>query len=435
MIHRPSIVAGLIAALLAAEPFSTAAAPIPSQDSPRGQPPGASPAQSKVDAGLKALNAGELVAAEAAFTEAARVDPKLSAAYIGLAEVAARQNKPARVEHWLKQALTADPNGALTQRTWGRYQFQQGRFVDAEATFKKAVALDPRSVDAQLNLAENYLLGLKKAKPAEDAYRAAIALDAGNPQAHAGLAATLAAQGHPDAALAEYEQAVRLAPADPKFAHALARFLASQGKFDLAMAAQQKIIAMAPDFFPAYIDLGDLYLAKGDLDQAANTYRSATKVTKNPALAFFKLGTVLEGQQRWAEAEQAYLEAVQNDPMMYGAYNNLAFMAAVRKERLDDALVWARKAVELAPKVTTIQDTLGWVHRARGELGPAAQAIEKAVAANPKKAGFRYHLGVVYAEQGKKKEAVAALQKALELDPNFNQAADARQRLQQLSAK
>lgn len=85
--------------------------------------------------------------------------------------------------------------------------------------------------------------------------------------------------------------------------------------------------------------------------------------------------------------------------------------------------------------MTTIQDTLGWVHRARGELGPAAQAIEKAVAANPKKAGFRYHLGVVYAEQGKKKEAVAALQKALELDQNFNHAADARQRLQQLSAK
>jgi len=435
MIHRASIVARLVAALFAAQTFPAGSAPIPLPNSPVVQLPGASPAQGKVVEGLKALNAGDLAAAEAAFTEAARVDPKLSGAYIGLAEVAGRQDKPARVEYWLKQALTADPNSAMMQRVWGRHQFQRGRFVEAEAAFKKAIALDPRSSDAQLNLAENYLFGLKKAKPAEAAYRAAIALDAGSAQAHLGLAATLGALGQPDAALAEYEQAAKLAPADPKFTHALARFQASQGRFDQALVAQQKTIAIAPDFFPAYIDLGDLYLVKNDLEQAAAAYRAGAKVTKNPATALFKLGTVLEGQQRWAEAEQAYLDAVKSDPTMYSAYNNLAFMAAVRKERLDDALAWAKKAVELAPKVTTTQDTLGWVYRARGELGPAAQALEKAVAANPKKASFRYHLGVVYAEQGKKKEAVAALQKALELDKNFNNAADAKQRLQQLVAK
>ena len=250
-----------------------------------------------------------------------------------------------------------------------------------------------------------------------------------------GLGAALAAQGRPDLALAEYEAAAKLAPTEPKFTHALARFYASQGKFDLALAALQRTITMAPDFLAAHIDRGDLYLAKNDLEQAAAAYRAGAKAVKQPAIAYFKLGTVLEGQQRWAEAEQAYLDAVKSDPMMYGAYNNLAFMAAVRKERLDQALVWAKKAVELAPKVTTLQDTLGWVYRARGELAPAAQALEKAVADNPGKASFRYHLGVVYAEQGKKKEAVAALQKALELDKNFYNAADARKRLQQLAMK
>ena len=122
----------------------------------------------------------------------------------------------------------------MMQRVWGRHQFQRGRFVEAEAAFKKAIALDPKSSDAQLNLAENYLFGLKKAKPAEAAYRAAIALDAGSAQAHLGLAATLGVLGQPDAALAEYEQAAKLAPADPKFTHALARFQAV-----IAFAASQ----------------------------------------------------------------------------------------------------------------------------------------------------------------------------------------------------
>ena len=169
MIHRPSIVAGIVATLLAAQPVSGVAAPILLPGSPMAQLPSGSPAQSKVEEGLKALNADDLPAAEAAFTEAARVDPGLPAAYIGLAEVAARQDKAAQVEYWLQKALSADPKGALTQRVWGRYKFQRGQFGDAETAFKKAVALDPKSADAHLNLAENYLLGLKKPKAAEEA--------------------------------------------------------------------------------------------------------------------------------------------------------------------------------------------------------------------------------------------------------------------------
>ena len=108
MIHRPSIVAGIVATLLAAQPSSGVAAPILLPGSPMTQLPSGSPAQGKVEEGLKALNADDLPAAEAAFTEAARVDPGLPAAYIGLAEVAGRQDKPAQVEYWLQKALSAE---------------------------------------------------------------------------------------------------------------------------------------------------------------------------------------------------------------------------------------------------------------------------------------------------------------------------------------
>lgn len=435
MIQRPSIVAGLIAAFLAAQPFPTQASPLVSPDFPTLRQSSASPAQGKVDEGLKALHADDLKAAEAAFMEAAKIDPKLPSVYIGLAEVAGRKNKSAEVESWLQKALAADPASAYTQLVWGHYQFQRGQFVKAEAAYQKAVGLDAGSADAQIYLAENYLRGLKKPKAAEEAYRAAMALDASSVPAHLGLAAALAVQNRFDEAVAEYERAAKLAPTDPKPTHSLARLYASQGKFDQALAALQRSNVIAPDFLPAHIDRGDLYLGKNELDKAAAAYRAGAKATKRPAIAYFRLGTVLEGQQRWAEAEQAYLDAVKDDPLMYGAYNNLAFMAAARKEHLDQALVWVRKAIEIAPGVTTIFDTLGWVHYARGEFGPAAKAIEKAVADSPKKASFRYHLGVVYAEQGKNKEAVVMLKKALELDKDFYQAQDAKMRLQQIVAK
>jgi len=434
MIHRPTIIAGLLATFLSVPPVTSFAALIlsPNLSELHGS---SSPAQGKVDEGLKALHADDLRAAEAAFSQAIKTDPKLGSAFIGMAEIAGRKNKPTEVESWLLKALDAEPGRTYSHIIWGHFEFQRGQFKKAEAAYKRALTLDDKSVDALIYLAENYLRGLKKPKEAEEAYRAAMALDANSLPAHLGLAATLAAQGRIDEAASAYEQAAKLAPKDPKPTHSLARLWASQGKFDQALAALQRSLTIAPDFLPAHLDRGDLYLGKNELDKAADAYRAGAKATRKPAIAYFKLGTVLEGQQRWADAEQAYLAAVKDDPLMFAAYNNLAFMAAARKERLDDALVWAKKAVAIAPTVTTIQDTLGWVYFARGELDPAAKAIAKAVANNPKKASFAYHLGVVYAQQGKKTEAVAMLKKSLDLDKNFYQADDARKRLQQLSAQ
>ena len=437
MNYRPSIIAGLVAAILASQPLLPQAAQIelvrPGFQS--NQVSGASPAQAKIDEGLQALHADDLKAAEAAFTQAARIDPKSSPAYIGLAEIAGRKNDVALVESWLQKAIAADPSSAYAQLVLGHFQFRRGQFVNAEATFKKAIALDGQSAYAQISLAENYLRGLKNPSLAEEAFRAAIALDASSVPAHLGLATTLAVLNRFDDAVAEYEQAAMLAPTDPIPTHSLARFYASQAKIDQALAALKRSNAIAPDFLPAYIDRGDLYLAKNDLDGAAAAYSAGAKASNKPAIAYFKPGVVLAGQQRWEEAEQAYLAAVKDDPLMYGAYNNLAFMAAARKEHLDEALGWAKKAIELAPEVTTLLDTLGWVHYARGELEPAAKALEKAVADNPKNASFRYHLGVVYFEQGKKREAAVALKKALELDKNFKNAPDAKKLLQQISPK
>ena len=434
MTHRHALLAVLLAAILAGQShMADASLLVTPAWTPRLQGR-ASPAQGKVDEGLKALNADDLAAAEAAFAQAVKMDQALPSAYIGLAEVAGRQNKVTQVEVWLQKALAADPASAYTQIVWGHYQFQRRQFGKAESIYKKAIELDAGAVEAHVYLAENYLRGLKKPVLAEAAYRAALALDVSHLRATLGLAAALAVQQKFDEAVTAYEQAAKLAPNDPEPPHLLARLQASRGRFDLAQAALQRCLTIAPDYLPAHVDRGDLYLGQSELDKAAAAYRLGAQASRRPAIAYFKLGAVLEGQQHWVEAEQAYLAAVKDDPLMYAAYNNLAFMAAVRKDRLDEALGWAKKAAELAPQATALLDTLGWVHYARGELGSASRAIEKAVATNPKKASFRYHLGVVYADQGKKKEAVAMLQQALALDSNFYKAEDARRLLQQMSA-
>lgn len=72
--------------------------------------------------------------------------------------------------------------------------------------------------------------------------------------------------------------------------------------------------------------------------------------------------------------------------------NDIAWFYASRSARLDDALGWARRSVELAPEDPTVLDTLAEVHHRRGEHALAVQAIEKAVRFDPTSDYFQKQL-------------------------------------------
>lgn len=56
---------------------------------------------------------------------------------------------------------------------------------------------------------------------------------------------------------------------------------------------------------------------------------------------------------------------------------------AIRRRRLDDAMKWAGRAVELAPRIATHHVTLGLVHKAKGEIGHAKKAFARALELDP----------------------------------------------------
>jgi len=407
-------------------------APIPQQ----ALEPGSNPAAQARSRGFEAIKAGKLDAAEAALHEAIKLDPSSPMGYIGMAELAAQRRQQTQVEPWLKKALAADPNGADTLRVWGRWLFQQKRYAEAEATFKKAVAAGPEAVDTRLNLGEVQLRGLKNAKAAEATFRSAVEKNPRHVGAQLALAAALAVQGRAGDAVAAFEQAVRIAPSDPEPLLSLARYQASRGQIDTALAVLDRLIAAIPSAGQAYLDRGDLLELKSDLAGAMNAYQAMTKAVPPPtsAAGHFRLATLHEAQQQWAQAESAYRAAIQAEPDFYAAHNNLAYMLAERRQQLDEALRLATRAVSLAPKVATGLDTLGWVQRARGNLDLAAKSIAQAVELQPRNPTLHYHLGIVLAEQGRKAEAAAALKRALDIDAKFKHADDARERLKQLPA-
>lgn len=394
-------------------------------------------ARSVFEHGIAALNKGKLEEAEKAFNESLRLQGKQIASYLGLAEIAGLRNQQEAALKYLQQAEKIAPYNVWVQRAWGRYYFRHGKFAEARMAFEKARRLDTKSVMPVLELGEVYLNGEHDPQKAVALFREASLRDPNHAAPHLALGTALASQGKTPEAEAALQQAVWLAPDNPLPQQALGRLYFSQKQYDKALQRFEAAIAKTPEFFELHLDQGDVFASKGDDKKAVAAYSRALQINPKSGTAYVKIGMIQQKHGNLQQAEKAYLAAIKADPRQLIAYNNLAMIAVERKQNLDQALQWAEKAVELAPKSPDLLDTLGWVYYTRGELDLARATLEKAVSINPNAmlsaAGIYYHLGVVHMKSGNTHQAALALQKALQIDNSFPEANDARQRLMALN--
>jgi tetratricopeptide (TPR) repeat protein len=383
--------------------------------------------------GLVALDRGDLAAARQNFDKSLTLNPKHVGALVGLAEVDLQSRKYEAALQYIHKASDIQPNNWFVQTVLGHYLFFQRRYAEAEAALKKAIALDASAARPHLELGDLYLVGMHRPQDAIPAYRAGLALDPKLARAHYALANALAETGDSKGAESEFSEAVRLDPQNPLMLEALGVFYTHHRQYGQALDAYSKALSVQPKFLPAYLARGDIFLAMGQRDKALDEYNAALKVAPNFADAYTKIGLFYEGESAIDKAEEAYLNAIKLDHKQAAAYNNLAWLEAQRKARLDEALAWAKRAVELQPGDTTFQDTLGWVYRTRGELSQAAAVLQKAVATKSPDPEALYHLGVVYTEKGQPREARASFEKALAQKKDFPEADDAKSRLAALN--
>jgi Flp pilus assembly protein TadD len=212
----------------------------------------------------------------------------------------------------------------------------------------------------------------------------------------------------------------------------IGRVHASAKRFGPAVEALDASLRIRADHLPALSDRADVHAEQMQNAQAAADYERLLKLAPSNAIARVKLGMVYQRMKRLDDARAAYLAALQQNGSFAVAYNNLASMALERKQNVNESLPWASKAVELAPNVPQFHDTLGWAHRAAGNLPKAIASLETATKLPPPQPDIMFRLGQLYEEAGRKADAKAAYQRALAMASDFPQAGEAKARLTQL---
>jgi len=143
----------------------------------------------------------------------------------------------------------------------------QGRLAEAESLSRRALELDPASVQAHINLISLYGRGGQLEKAAE-----------------------------------HYRQAVRLNPNQADVHYNYGVLLFQRKKLQEAEMAFGKAIEANPYYAEAHNNLGYLLEVKGRQGEAVKHYRIAVESQPGYRLAHFHLGRVLASQRRYPEA-------------------------------------------------------------------------------------------------------------------------------------
>lgn len=243
----------------------------------------------------------------------------------------------------------------------------------------------------------------------------------GMAEAHLALAGALRGQGAAEFSLALTRLALRLRPG---FAPALllaADALADEGQYAAGLALLDQVAADDPLAGMAGLRRAALLDKLDRPDEAAAEFRRVAAMFPGASQPYARLGDMLRARQRWAEASEAYDEAIRRVTTPSSVHWPLFYSRGIARERdghWPEAEADFRRALELSPEQPYVLNYLGYTWVERGEhLAEARRMLERAVALRPQDGNIADSLGWALFKMGDIPGAVRWLERAVELEP------------------
>ncbi|MEZ5416016.1 MAG: tetratricopeptide repeat protein [Vicinamibacterales bacterium] len=218
--------------------------------------------------------------------------------------------------------LASDRSRAITETNLGTALYEQGRYDEAIARFRRALDAEPAYVPAFNNLG----VALRAAGRTDDAirtYREGLAIRDDYPDLHYNLANALIAIDRPDEAAEHLRRATAGTPDSAGAHNNLGMALAAKGQLAEAAAEFQVAVALDPQSAGAHRNLGNALAAVGRDTEALEHLTRATTLAPADAETHYDLGVFLLERDRNAEAVSAFTAALAARPGYAAAHNNL----------------------------------------------------------------------------------------------------------------
>ena len=240
------------------------------------------------------------------------------------------------------------------------------------------------------------------------------------------LSDVLSAQNKPEESLAILAE---IPPSSPYSWSARLRVAADLEMLDRteeAIAQLKQMSAESPTRAGAEMQLGDLLRGKKRFAEAVEAYDEAIKRLGAAGMPerwslYYSRGIALERSGQWKPSETDLLHALELKPEQPLVLNYLGYSWIDRGENLQRGLKMIEKAVELRPEDGYIVDSLGWAHYRLGDYSSAVEYLEKAIELVPEDPTINDHLGDAYWQSGRPSEARFQWRRALQFGPEADE--------------
>ena len=183
--------------------------------------------------------------------------------------------------HWLDRSLEADPRNEEAWYDLGRAHMHQGNFINAESSFRRALALNPQDPKALDNLGLS-LEAQNRTDDALSAYKQAVEAQAGAPrpgeQPFLDFGALLNTRNRASEAIEPLRRAVEIAPSSSRCREELARAYTATGQHTLARQQMEQAVALDPRNPRLHYQLGQLYRHAGLADRAQQELKRSSEL-------------------------------------------------------------------------------------------------------------------------------------------------------------
>ena len=220
-----------------------------------------------------------------------------------------RSNRLSKAERSLQVVITDNDKLVLL----GRQYEEQGKFAQAEDSFKKAIELDPKSDIPYSELGVFYTNHAKRSQ-AEDAFKKALELNPKNDDTFVKLGWVYRDQGKLVQAEDSFRKAIELNPKNYYAYSGLASLYYRPDKLPQAEKFYKKAVELDPENDRSFFALGRTYLNQGKFPQAENSYRKALDLNPENDFVLFDLGGLYRKQGKFQEAAGLFKKALATFP-------------------------------------------------------------------------------------------------------------------------
>jgi tetratricopeptide (TPR) repeat protein len=399
-----------------------------------------------------------------AYRHAIELDRDNLDAIRGLAQNLLNDGQPEAALEQYKVIADANPEDAQTYVRIAEIYRKQGKYDLALDSLKKAESMVQDSVEVPYNIAAIYQAQgrydeavpimrdlLKKSEKPEGKYTAgersnravflerlgSIYRDQGNNQAAVDCFREIVALGDNDNIERGYQQiidtwreakewqkatdvakeAVQKLPTSRDLKMVLAGQQADMGEADKALKdVHAMLTGDAEKDRQVYITLAQMYTRLRRFSEAEQSLDKAeqlsTKIDDKEYIWFLR-GSTFEREKRYPDAEEQFKKVIASDPDHASALNYLGYMLADQNMKLDEALGYIKRAVDLDPANGAYLDSLGWAYFRLGKYELAEDNLLKASQKINTDPTVHDHLGDLYQKTGRLKLAATNWERAL----------------------